>query len=156
MIRRARNALLGLLLVAIAHTQAGTPGGGDAASGDSIRGATFRLLPAQRQHIRPFGDQTFPSYRRPRIGLVLSGGGARGLAQIGVLRALEEAGIIPDFVSGTSIGSIIGGLYAAGYSVDQLERTVTSIHWDALLRLSNQGSGRTCSSTRSRFQTGRL
>jgi NTE family protein len=138
MIRRARNALLGLLLVAIVHTQAGTPEGGGA-SGDSVRGPVLRLLPRNQQHIRPFGDQTFPSYRRPRIGLVLSGGGARGLSQIGVLRALEEAGIRPDFVSGTSIGSIIGGLYAAGYSVDQLERAITSIDWDELLRLSNQG-----------------
>ena len=55
---------------------------------------------------------------KPEVALALSGGGARGLAQIGVLRALLEAGIKPDLIAGTSMGSIIGGLYAAGYSDD--------------------------------------
>lgn len=59
--------------------------------------------------------------RRPRIGLALSGGGARGLAEVGVLRALEEAGIPIDCIAGTSMGAVIGGLYAAGVSVDSLE-----------------------------------
>jgi NTE family protein len=53
---------------------------------------------------------------RPKIGLVLSGGGAKGLAHVGVLKVLEEAGITPDYISGTSMGSIVGGLYAIGYT----------------------------------------
>ena len=56
---------------------------------------------------------------RPVIAIALSGGGARGLAQIGVLKALVEAGIHPDIIVGTSMGSIVGGLYSAGYSIKQ-------------------------------------
>ena len=75
---------------------------------------------------------------RPKIGLVLSGGGARGLAQIGVIRALEEAGIRPDFIVGTSIGSIIGGLYASGYNARRLEKAIRGIDWGKALRLSDE------------------
>ncbi len=95
-------------------------------------------IPTELKAPLPFSFERFPVLKKPRIGLVLSGGGARGLAQIGVLRALEEAGIEPDLVVGTSIGAIIGGLYSSGYTVDQLERTVKRIDWDDLLRLSNQ------------------
>ncbi len=66
----------------------------------------------------------------PKIGLVLSGGGARGFAHIGALRVLEELGIPVDYVAGTSMGSIIGGLYAAGYSVEELEKVITEVDWD--------------------------
>ncbi|MEZ4651334.1 MAG: patatin-like phospholipase family protein [Candidatus Eisenbacteria bacterium] len=59
--------------------------------------------------------------RRPRLGLVLSGGGARGLAHIGVLKALDDAGIQIDAISGNSMGAIIGGLYAVGVSPDSLQ-----------------------------------
>ncbi len=71
---------------------------------------------------------------RPKIGLVLSGGGARGLAHIGVLRALEEKRIPIDYIAGTSIGSIVGGLYATGMSTDDLEWVVKSIDWDRVFR----------------------
>lgn len=71
--------------------------------------------------------------KRPKIGLVLSGGGAKGIAHIGVLKALEEAGITPDYITGTSMGSIIGGLYAAGYTADQLEEIIKEIDWDLTL-----------------------
>lgn len=57
-----------------------------------------------------------------KVGLVLSGGGARGYAHIGALQVLEEAGVRVDYIGGTSMGSIVGGLYAAGYTADQLER----------------------------------
>ncbi|MCG3121195.1 MAG: Outer membrane protein assembly factor BamA [bacterium] len=67
---------------------------------------------------------------RPRVGLALSGGGARGLFQIGVLQALEEQGVAIDFIAGTSMGSIIGGLYAAGYNAPQLCDIVNKISWD--------------------------
>jgi NTE family protein len=53
-----------------------------------------------------------------KVGLVLSGGGAKGMAHIGVIRALEENGIPIDYIAGTSIGAIVGGLYAAGYTPD--------------------------------------
>lgn len=60
------------------------------------------------------------------VGLVMSGGGAKGLYHIGVLRALEENGIPIDYISGTSMGSIIGGMYAAGYTIEQMEEVAMS------------------------------
>ena len=59
--------------------------------------------------------------KRPTVGLVLSGGGAKGVAHIGAIRALEEAGIPIDYIAGTSAGAIVGGLYASGYSTEQME-----------------------------------
>jgi len=76
---------------------------------------------------------TQDTLRRPKIGLVLSGGGAKGLAHIGVLKVLEEAGIYPDFIGGTSMGSIIGGLYAMGYDAKSIEKLVMSTDWDEFL-----------------------
>lgn len=71
---------------------------------------------------------------RPRIGLVLSGGGALGIAHVGVLQALEEMRIPVDVVAGTSMGAIVGGLYAAGYSPAELEGIVGSLDWRELLK----------------------
>ncbi len=71
--------------------------------------------------------------RRPKIGLVLSGGGAKGLAHVGVLKYLEKAGIKPDYITGTSMGSIIGGLYAIGYSADELDSIVRAINWPVIM-----------------------
>ena len=65
--------------------------------------------------------------RRPRIGLVLSGGGARGAAHIGVLKVLEELRVPVDYIAGTSMGSIVGGSYASGNTVDQMQRDISSI-----------------------------
>ena len=70
---------------------------------------------------------------RPKVGLALSGGGAKGIAHIGVLKVMEEAGLRPDFISGVSMGSIVGGLYAIGYSADDLKEIVKSIDWNLLL-----------------------
>jgi NTE family protein len=70
--------------------------------------------------------------RRPRIGLVLSGGGARGLAHVGVLQVLEQARVPIDAIAGTSMGAIIGGLYASGVPVADLERELLALDWDAL------------------------
>ncbi|MEA2062768.1 MAG: patatin-like phospholipase family protein [Gemmatimonadota bacterium] len=70
---------------------------------------------------------------RPRIGLALSGGGAKGLAHIGVLKVLEEAGIEVDFITGTSMGSIVGGLYAIGYDAASLEKIALETDWEGLL-----------------------
>jgi NTE family protein len=66
---------------------------------------------------------------RPRVGLALSGGGARGFAHIGVLKAFEAAGIPVDIVAGTSMGCVVGGLYAAGQSPEDLERISKEIDW---------------------------
>ena len=67
---------------------------------------------------------------RPTVALVLSGGGAKGLAHIGVIRYVESLGIPVDMVLGTSMGGLIGGLYALGYDVDQMEELVKSIDWN--------------------------
>ncbi len=76
--------------------------------------------------------------KRPKVGLVLSGGGSRGIAAIGVLRAFEKADIPVDVIVGTSMGSIIGGLYAVGYSTAQLEQVVDTTKWDELLSFSDE------------------
>ncbi len=73
------------------------------------------------------------SKKRPRIGLVLSGGGAKGFAHIGVIQLLEEVGIVPDYVTGTSIGSIVGGLYSMGYSVEEMHSLADTTNWDMVL-----------------------
>ncbi|WLI15643.1 MULTISPECIES: patatin-like phospholipase family protein [Pseudomonas] len=70
---------------------------------------------------------------RPKIGLVLSGGAARGLAHIGVLKALEEQGIKIDAIAGTSMGAVVGGLYASGYQIDELEKLALGIDWQQAL-----------------------
>ncbi len=68
------------------------------------------------------------------IGYALSGGGARGFAHIGVLKVLEEEGLKPDFISGTSIGAIIGGMYAMGYDAAEIEEMACSTDWNALMK----------------------
>jgi NTE family protein len=74
-----------------------------------------------------------PEILRPKIALVLSGGGARGLAQIGVIQMLEQAGIPIDYIAGTSMGAVIGGLYAAGYTANQLDSIVNHVEWNSLI-----------------------
>ncbi len=66
---------------------------------------------------------------RPRVALVLSGGSALGIAHVGVIRELEAAGIPIDMVLGTSMGALVGGLYAAGYSPDEMEELVNGFDW---------------------------
>jgi NTE family protein len=77
---------------------------------------------------------------RPRVGLVLSGGGARGLTHIGVLKVLEREHVPVDAIAGTSMGAIIGGLYAAGMGADQIEQAFLAVNWDLLFaqRVSRQ------------------
>ncbi len=70
---------------------------------------------------------------RPKIGLVLSGGGAKGMAHVGVLKVLEELKIKPDYITGTSMGSIMGGLYAIGYNANQLDSIIKQVDWDKML-----------------------
>jgi len=71
--------------------------------------------------------------QRKKVGLVLSGGGAKGIAHIGALKVIEEAGIPIDYIAGTSMGSIIGGLYAIGYTPEQLDSMVRKQDWTFLL-----------------------
>ena len=71
--------------------------------------------------------------RAQRVGVALSGGAARGLAHIGVLKVLEQAGVPVDVITGTSMGSVVGGLYAVGYTAAQLDTIVTTEDWYRLL-----------------------
>ena len=81
----------------------------------------------------PFGLTERIPEPMPEIALALSGGGARGLAQIGVLQALKDGHINFDIIAGTSMGSIVGGLYAAGYSIHQIDSIAVNTDWDMLL-----------------------
>ena len=76
--------------------------------------------------------------RRPRVGLVLSGGGARGVSQVGVIKVLERQGVPIDFIAATSVGSIIGGLYASGYTTTELESIIVHTPWDEILSLTEE------------------
>src|ERR1700712_5762419 len=75
-----------------------------------------------------------PPLDRPRICLVLSGGGARGMAHIGVLKVLEELKIPIDCIAGTSMGAVVGGLYASGMSAAEIDRTMRSVDWQEAFR----------------------
>ena len=81
----------------------------------------------------PVYSQEENKTEKPKIALVLSGGGAKGLAHIGVLKVLEEAGIRPDIITGTSMGSIMGSLYAVGYTAAELSDINKNANWDLLL-----------------------
>ena len=78
-----------------------------------------------------------------KVGLVLSGGGAKGYAHIGALRVIEESGVRVDYIGGTSMGAVVGGLYAAGYSADQLEQLLRSIDIMAVLQDAVEREDRT-------------
>lgn len=71
---------------------------------------------------------------QPKVGLVLSGGGAKGFAHVGVLKAIEKSGIQIDYIGGTSMGAIVGGLYAAGYSVSEIEKIIIETDFYSLLQ----------------------
>ena len=79
-------------------------------------------------------DTIAPVRHRPKVGVVLSGGGAKGFAHIGALRVIEEAGIPIDYIAGTSMGSIIGGLYAVGYDPDMMQKLCTEQDWNLIMK----------------------
>ncbi len=83
----------------------------------------------------PYG---YKEIKRPKVALVLSGGGARGMAHLGVLKVLEKNNIPIDLIVGTSIGGVIGGLYASGYSTEQLDRLVDTTDWNFILSLGQE------------------
>ncbi|WP_300654505.1 patatin-like phospholipase family protein [Hydrogenophaga sp.] len=84
----------------------------------------------------PLAAQGTTASERPRVALVLSGGGARGFAHVGVLKALEAAQVPVDMIVGTSMGAIIGGLYASGMKADDLEREILAVDWGGLFNRS--------------------
>jgi NTE family protein len=71
--------------------------------------------------------------KRPSVGLVLSGGGAHGIAHLGVIKVMEEAGLRPDYITGVSMGAIIGGLYSLGYSADSIYKLLKSLNLNSIL-----------------------
>lgn len=100
------------------------------------------LIPEVKKKFLPFGlSVEIPNYT-PQIGLALSGGGARGLAQIGVLKSLIENNIPIDVIVGTSMGSIVGGLFASGYSIDELDSIAKWTKWNELLSVEIKSNRR--------------
>jgi NTE family protein len=102
---------------------------------DVLRGAGLLALvlgigaPAQGQDPATAAE----ARARPKIGLVLSGGGARGIAHIGTLKVLEELRVPVDYIAGTSMGSIVAGSYALGMSPQEMEKRVLAADWDRVL-----------------------
>jgi NTE family protein len=82
----------------------------------------------------PFHSIAQDSIKKPKIGLVLSGGGAKGLAHIGVLKVIDSLGIKIDYIGGTSMGAIVGGLYASGYTAKQLDSIFKTLNIDDLVQ----------------------
>lgn len=95
-------------------------------------GFMFLSLPASAQDRTPV-DQTAVSVRRPTVGLALSGGGALGLTEIGVIQWMEENHIPVDRIAGTSMGAIIGAMYATGMTPAEMKTFAENINWDAAL-----------------------
>ncbi len=88
-------------------------------------------LKFKEKHL-PFNLTTKIPYEKPTVALVLSGGGARAISHIGVLQAVEELKIPVDYIVGTSMGSVIGGLYSVGYSVKEIDSIMCSVNWNNL------------------------
>ena len=90
-----------------------------------------RTAEAPAESVKPCRARD-PASDRPRVGVVLGGGGARGVAHISVLRALEQNGVPVDCIAGTSMGALVGSLYASGMTTDEIEALVKSMDWQAL------------------------
>ena len=76
---------------------------------------------------------SFSQQQKPKVALVLSGGGAKGIAHIPLLQTLDSLGIVPDLIVGNSMGSVVGGLYAMGYSGDSIANIVKEANWEQLI-----------------------
>lgn len=134
LMKRVPRRLLPLLLtVVLLAACAGTPERGEALKGAWLVAGGFSTQP-----MAPVSERQAAS---PRVAIALGGGGLRGYAHIGVLQALEEAGIRPDLVVGTSIGSIIGAAYASGTSPDQLWQLANSMRVTSLADVTLHGPG---------------
>ena len=101
-----------------------------------IQTSVLKLLAFSIALIFPFigtSQEAKDKTPRPKIALVLSGGGAKGLVHIGVLKVLEEEGIPVDLIVGTSMGSLVGGIYSIGYTASEVEDLVKSLDWETTL-----------------------
>lgn len=96
---------------------------------DAVPWAGVRLLGGILLIVLVHAGLSAAEGQRPRVALVLSGGGARGTAHVGVIRALEDLRIPVDLIIGTSMGSIVGGMYAAGYTADEIEEEFRLADW---------------------------
>ena len=105
--------------------------------------AVLLLLPLSQM---AFANDTTVVKTRPKVGVVLSGGGAKGAAHIGVLKYLEEIGMPIDYIAGTSMGSIVGGMYALGYTPNEILEMINSVDWNRMI--SNEVDRRKISFTR--------
>jgi NTE family protein len=104
-----------------------------------VAGAAERLVvtpSVDTAHVHRYAGISRRMIKRPKVGLVFSGGGARGIAQIGVLKSFEKHGIPIDFIAATSIGAVVGGLYAAGWTVAEIESVATTLNWEDITSLS--------------------
>ncbi len=106
----------------------------------SLFGASALLMSACST-TTPAATPVEPIIEAPRVALVLGGGGAKGFAHVGVIKALEESGITPDIVVGTSVGSLVGSLYASGITANRLEQLALTTADNELIDFtwSNQG-----------------
>src|SRR5207245_9093168 len=118
----------------------------------SSRLVTSVVLTAAFAVLNLHAEEEQDGSRRPKIGLVLSGGGAPGVAHIGVLKALEELRIPIDYIAGTSIGAVVGGLYASGMSPDELDEWFRTAEWRYLLWESAPRRSRAVRSKQQQFE----
>jgi NTE family protein len=93
---------------------------------------TINLKLSLREKSLPFGLIKKVPKEKPIVSLALSGGGSRAISHIGVLKAIEELKIPVDYIIGTSMGSVVGGLYSAGYKLEDLDSLITKINWEEL------------------------
>jgi NTE family protein len=100
----------------------------------NARNAPAADVPPDAASATPVPSAQPPNAPRPRVCLVLSGGGARGMAHIGVLKILEALKVPIDCIAGTSMGAVVGGLYASGMSAAQIESTMRSVDWQEAFR----------------------
>ena len=136
-----------IIFFAAAALLCAQPDGGEADTSVSTSGGEAAALPApddgggeEAGAPPPDGQDEAPAPApKYKFALVLSGGGARGFAQIGVLKALDDAGLRPDLIVASSMGSIIGGLYACGYTPDEILKFARSVDWS---RVSSNATAR--------------
>jgi NTE family protein len=122
---RASRRVWALVLVTAVVWSGVTAAADVAAAGAAAAGTSVNVALADSST----GVETHHELNRPRICLVLSGGGARGMAHIGVLKILEELKVPIDCIAGTSMGAVVGGLYASGMSADDIDKTMRSVDW---------------------------
>jgi NTE family protein len=129
---RLLSAALSAMLLAVLPGRAYAEAPGRPGSPATAAAATSQAGGAAGAPAPAAADAGSGAPARPRIALVLSGGGARGFAHIGVLRVLDELRVPVDVVTGTSMGAVVGGLYATGYTAAELEAMVRGTDWDSI------------------------